>query len=382
MRRIFFDSAASTQIAPEVVKVMTSAMLNLHANPSSIHNEGRRCRAAIEKARKSIATEIGASIGEIFFTSGGTESNNMAIKCAVRDLGVKHIITSCVEHHCVLNAVKAAARDYGVSIDRVSVNQYGEINMEELETLLKSKTEPTLVTIMHANNEVGCINDIVKIGNLCRANNAYFHSDTVQTVGHYPINVDELPVDFISGAGHKFHGPNGIGFLWINSERTINPLIDGGAQERNMRAGTENIYGILGMAKALEMANENYETHKAYILNLKDTLRSELQNRIPGISFNENPDKEHLYTVLNVSFPPHPKSDLLILNMDIHGIAASGGSACSSGAAKGSHVIAALGGDPCRTAVRFSFSHMNTLEEVVYVAKTLEAIYVPRTVNA
>lgn len=370
MNRIYFDNAATTPMAPEVIETMAEAMRENYGNPSSIHAEGRQARAAIEDARKRVARLLGASIGEIFFTSCGTESNNMVLKGAVRDLGVERIITSRIEHHAVLHTVE---RMTGVDIAYVDLKPSGETDLTHLESLLESDDRKTLVSLMHANNEIGTLNDLEAIGDLCEAHNALFHSDTVQTIGYYPIDLSQLKVHFISGSAHKFYGPKGVGFVYINGDHLLRPFIDGGAQERNMRGGTENIAGILGLARALELVSEHREAHREQIEQLREALRSELTTHFDDLVFNGDPENGH-YKLLSVAFPPSPKTEMLLLNLDIAGISVSGGSACSSGADAGSHVIEGLNGDPDRKTIRFSFSHLNTLEEVAVVMEKLQQL--------
>lgn len=372
-RRVYLDNAATTPIRQEVLDAMMPFLTTNFGNPSSIHNEGRTTRAAIEGARKTVANLIGASTGEIFFTSGGTESNNMAIKCAVTDLGIKRIITSPVEHNCVKNSIEHLIAMGLVSVDMVKVDQYAQADLHHLEQLLADSTFPTLVTLMHANNEVGSLNNLAAISALCKKYGAYLHSDTVQTVGHFPINVQETPVDFISGAAHKFHGPKGIGFIYINSRCHIHPMIDGGSQERNMRAGTENITGIIGLSKAMQLAYAELDADTAYISGLKTYMMDRIKDICPDVYANGNPD-ESLYTVLNVSFPPGPYAELMIMSLDIAGISASGGSACSSGAESQSHVLNAIGHPTDRKAVRFSLSRYTTKEDIDYTVEKLAGI--------
>ncbi|MEL6719983.1 MAG: cysteine desulfurase family protein [Bacteroidota bacterium] len=372
--RIYLDNAATTPISPEVVDVMTEMMREQYGNPSSIHADGRTVRAALERARKTVANCIGASIGEIFFTSGGTESNNMALKCSVRDLGVKRIITSPTEHHCVLHTVERLEKTDGIQVEYVQVAPCGTIDYEHLEALLQSSSAKTLVSLMHANNEIGVLSDMQKISTLCETYNALYHSDTVQTVGHFPMDVNETKINFLSGAAHKFHGPKGVGFIYINSDSMLAPFIDGGAQERNMRGGTENVYGIIGLAKALEMATEEMDERIAHISGIRSYLAEQLKTHFDDLHFNTDLSKPSLYTVLSVAFPPSPKSDLLLLSLDIEGISASGGSACSSGAEKGSHVISAINGSSNHKTIRFSFSHYNTKEEIDIVIEKLKTI--------
>ena len=371
---VYLDNAATTALDPRVIEAMLPYMHQQFGNPSSIHRYGRETRAALERGRKRIADRLNASMGEIFFTSGGTESNNTAIKCAVRDLGVSRVISSTIEHHCVENSLKDQ-RDRGlVEVEMVSLADKGHVDYAHLEELLAASDKKTLVSLMHANNEVGNLLDIAKVGKLCRQHGAYFHSDTVQTVGHYPLDVQAIEIDFLSGAGHKIHGPKGIGFLYINADCQIRPLIHGGSQERNMRAGTENVYGIIGLAKAVELAVDEMAEAREAIEDVKFYLAERLKTIIPDVAFNGDWENG-LYTVLNVAFPARPESDMLLFNLDIKGIAASGGSACSSGSDVGSHVIAAIGDNPGATSVRFSFSRHTTRAEIDYLIETLASIY-------
>lgn len=375
MQRVYFDNAATTPISEEVINAMLPILRGEYGNPSSIHAEGRSVRAALEAARKTVAQCIGAGTGEIFFTSGGTESNNMAIKCAVRDLGVQRIISSPTEHHCGTHAIETVKNADGVEVKWLSVNALGRIDYQELEdALADSGGKKTLVSLMHANNEIGTMIDLAKVSALCRQYGALFHTDTVQTVGHFPVNVQEMPVNFLSGAAHKFHGPKGVGFIYISPESPIKPFIDGGAQERNMRGGTENVYGIVGLAKALELANNEMQERTERILDVRSYLKKRLLEEFEDISFNGDFDGACLYTVLNVSFPPNPKNEMLLLSLDISGISCSGGSACSSGSEKGSHVLEAIGAAPDRKSIRFSFSHYNSRAEVDYLMEKLKAI--------
>lgn len=373
--RIYFDNAATTPLCDEAFDAMVPYLKTHFGNPSSIYAEGRTARMAIEGARRSIAQHLNASVGEIFFTSGGTESNNMSIKCAVRDLGVRRIISSPTEHHCVLHTVEHVRDHDGVQVDWVRLTSEGRADLDHVAQLLAAGNgQKTLVTIMHANNEIGVMIDLDRLSALCVEHGALLHSDTVQTVGHFPIDVQKTKIGFLSGAAHKFHGPKGVGFVYINGDNQIKPFIDGGAQERNMRAGTENLPGIIGMARALENSYANLEAWRSHIEGLRAYFVAQLKNRIPGIAFNGDLDKDSLYTVLSISFPPNPKNDMLVEMLDIAGISASGGSACSSGAEKGSHVMHAIGHDPARKTVRFSFSHLNTIEEVDAVVDKLASI--------
>ncbi len=372
--RIYLDNAATTPVLPEVVEIMTNVLYNTYGNPSSLHAEGRNARATIEEARKAVANAIGASIGEIFFTSGGTESNNMALKCSVRDLGVKRIISSPIEHHCVLHSLERIQKTMGVEVKLLPVNQYGRVDIKVLEKWLAESDEKTLVSLMHSNNEIGTMIDIDAVADICQAHQAFFHTDTVQTIGYFPINVSHEKISFLSGSAHKFHGPKGIGFIYINNENIVRPFVDGGSQERNMRGGTENIVGIAGLAKALQHAISHMDEHKNKISGLKTYFKEKLSTEFSDIQFMGDDDGLSHYKVLNVSFPPSPKAALLLLSLDIAGISASGGSACSSGAEAGSHVLAALNLAPDRKNIRFSFSHLNTKEEIDQVIEKLRSI--------
>ena len=332
-------------------------------NPSSIYSYGRESRLAIESARKTVARILNAHPAEIFFTSGGTESSNTAIQAAVRDLGCTHIISSELEHHATLHTVEHL-HQHGVGLSYVKLLPDGHIDMDDLEQLISSHKEKSFVTLMHANNEIGNMLDLHAVGNCCKQYGAIFHSDTVQTVGHFHFNLRETPVHFITGAGHKFHGPKGVGLLYINENVKINPYILGGSQERNMRAGTENLYGIVGFAKALELATARYEQESAYIRSIKLHMMDKLKQEMESVSFNGDPLGSSLYTVLSVSFPKSEKSEMLLFNLDINNICASGGSACTSGVEQGSHVIRAVNNNPNQVTVRFSFSRHNTREDV------------------
>lgn len=372
--RVYFDNAATTPIHPEAKTVMKDAIDKFYGNPSSIHNEGRQVRAAIEQARKTIANHLNASIGEIFFTSGGTEANNMALKRSVEDLGVKRIITSPIEHHCILHTAEALEREKGVEVAYINISEKGCFDLNSLETLLKNSDKKTLVSLMHANNEIGTICDMNAIADLCQAHNALYHSDTVQTIGQLPIDVQATKIDFLSGAAHKFYGPKGVGFIYINGDNTIKPFIDGGAQERNMRGGTENVYGILGMAKAMDLACENMEANQNHLREIRRYFMNQLQENFVGIEFNGDYDGNTLPKVLSVSFPPSPKNEVLMFSLDIMGVSSSGGSACSSGVESRSHVLDAINFDEDRVAVRFSFSTFNKKEEVDFVIEKLKTI--------
>lgn len=369
--KVYLDNAATTALAKEVLDEMMPFLTDNFGNPSSIHSYGRKSRAAIEKSRKIVASAINASTSEIFFTSGGTESNNMAIKQAVRDLGVKRIISSPIEHHCVLHTVEFEAKD-GIETVSLRVNEFGEPDYEQLESLLNGKEVKTLVSLMHSNNEIGTITDLMRVSHLCSKYNALLHTDTVQTIGFYPMDVQALKVHFLSGSAHKFHGPKGAGFIYINSALVIKPFIDGGSQERNMRGGTENLYGIIGLGKALEMAVSAMNQNREKISGLKNYMKQKLENEISEVRFNGYADDRCHYKVLSVSLPLNSKTDLILFNLDIAGIAASGGSACTSGSETGSHVLAGIGASKDRKSVRFSFSAHNTYEEIDFVVEELK----------
>jgi cysteine desulfurase len=372
--KVYLDNAATTALDPEVLKAMLPLMETKFGNPSSIHAYGREVKAAVESARKTVARLLHASPSEIFFTSGGTEANNMALRCSIRDLGIRHVISSPIEHHAVIHTLEEMEKAGSVKLSLVRLDERGRVDLAHLEELLQ-QNERSLVSLMHANNELGNLLPLKKVSELCRKYNAVFHTDTVQTMGHYEINVQEVPVDFLTCAAHKFHGPKGVGFLYINSHIKIHPFIYGGAQERNMRGGTENVYGIVGLAKALELAHDDMKGHQEYIKGLKDYMVEKLRENIPGVDFNGDTLGQSLYTVLNVSFPPGELGETLLFNLDIAGIACSGGSACSSGSHTGSHVLTALGANPDRPAVRFSFSKFTTREEIDYAVEKLKELF-------
>jgi cysteine desulfurase len=376
MMRAYLDNAATTPLDPEVLEAMQPYMLGLWGNPSSIHSHGREVRSAIEKARRKVAELVNAAPAEIFFTSGGTEADNMALRCSIETGKIKHIISSPTEHHAVLHTLEHLHKAGTIELHMLEVDQKGCPDLDQLEKLL-GKHIGCLVSLMHGNNEIGTLLDLEKVSALCGEREATFHSDTVQTVGHYTHDLSKLKLQHMVGSAHKFHGPKGAGFLYINADHRIHPLIHGGSQERNMRGGTENVYGIVGLAKALEIAYRDMEEHRQHITGLKQRMISRLQENLPGVSFNGNSAnlEGSLYTVLNVSLPATDDNDMLLFNLDINGISASGGSACSSGSSLGSHVLSAIKCDPNRGAVRFSFSKYNTAEEVDYAADKLAELY-------
>ncbi|MCX6199098.1 MAG: cysteine desulfurase family protein [Bacteroidetes bacterium] len=375
--KVYLDNAATTPLSKEVLDEMLPYLTEHFGNPSSIHSYGRKAKAAVERARKIVAKYLNASTAEIFFTGSGTEASNTIIKCSVRDLGVKRIITSRIEHHCVLHSVETMANE-GIQVDYVKLDEKGGVDLNDLENLLKASDKKTLVSLMHANNEIGTMLNLEAVSDICKTHQAIFHSDTVQTIGYFPFDVQKTQIHFISGSAHKFHGPKGVGFIYINGEAAIKPFIDGGAQERNMRAGTENVYGIVGLGKALELALEHGEESKKYISGLKHYMIDKLKTEIDGIDFNGDiSDEGSNYKVLSVSLPPCAKAELTLFNLDMAGVAASGGSACSSGSEKGSHVLEAIGANPNRKAVRFSFSKYNTKEEIDYAISVVKKVIEP-----
>ncbi|MCB0770217.1 MAG: cysteine desulfurase [Flavobacteriales bacterium] len=378
MKRIYFDNAATTPLDPLVLEAMLPYLKENFGNPSAIHAFGRKTRAAVEQARRSVAALLNCAPGEVIFTSGGTEADNMVLNCAVRDLGVKHIITSRIEHHAIEYTAEAIGRRGEAKVHWVRLGSDGKPDLAHLEELLVStKGEGTIVSLMHANNEIGTRLDLAVVGDLCHAYGALFHSDTVQTMGHYRFDLRTLPVDFLSCAAHKFHGPKGVGFLYMRNSATLKPMILGGSQERNMRAGTENVYGIVGLAKAMELAYEDLEGHQRHVQGLKDRMKKKLVEEIPGVGFNGDTSDDALYTVLNVRFPDDGKGEMLIYNLDIEGIACSGGSACSSGSNTGSHVLGALYPERPGANIRFSFSRFSTASEVDQVVDAVKRILMP-----
>ncbi len=372
--RVYLDNAATTPVDPQVLKTMYEVMEHHFGNPSSIHSHGREVRTVVEKARKTLAGLLNASPSELFFTSGGTEADNMAIRCGIIDYGIGHAITSRLEHHAVLHTLEAMEKSGLVRLSFVNTDDKGNVDYEHLEQLLQTN-DRSFVSLMHANNELGTLTDIVRVGEICERYDAIFHSDTVQTMGHYRHDVRQIKANFLVCAAHKLHGPKGVGFLYINHTTKIKPMIFGGSQERNMRGGTENVYGIAGLAKAMELAYGEMEQHQQHIQGLKTYMMEQLTKAVPSIRFNGETDpQKSLYTVLNVSFPQMEMAEMLLFNLDIGGISASGGSACSSGSNIGSHVLTSIGADPDRPAVRFSFSKLTTKAEIDYTVDKVREI--------
>lgn len=382
---VYLDNAATTKIEPEVLSAMMPLMQEHYGNPSSIHSFGRTTRSLIEKGRKKVASLLNCSPSELFFTSCGTEGNNTILRGCVNDLEVTDIISSEIEHHCVLHTLAAIEKEGKAKIHFVALKENGHFDLDDLEVKLETiqaKGGKALISLMHSNNEIGTMMSIKSVGDLAENYGALFHSDTVQTLGKYPIDLQEINIDFITGSAHKFHGPKGIGLIYINGDRKIKPFIHGGAQERNMRAGTENMYGIIGLCKALEISIENMEKNKVHISGLKAYMIEQLKKEIPGVIFNGDAEGNSNYIVLNVAFPSYSNQDMLLFNLDIMGVAVSSGSACSSGSSIGSHVLKAIDADGSRTSIRFSFSKFNTIEEIDFVVAKLKEIYAAELIKA
>lgn len=376
MEKIYLDNAATTPLAPEVVEAMMLYLTESFGNPSSTHSFGRKSKLGIENARKTVAKVLNTTPGEIFFTSGGTEADNMALINSVEYLGIKHFVSSRLEHHAVLHTLEFLEKTKGISVTFLENDEKGVLDIDSLPAILESNPN-SMVSLMHGNNEIGNLLDLNKVGKIAHEHGAFFHSDTVQTMGHFEFDLSQLPVDFITCGAHKFHGPKGVGFLYMKSKIRLHPFIHGGAQERDMRGGTENLYGIVGLGKALETASAKLDEHKQHVLSIKQKMIALLKENVKGVAFNglsENLEKS-LYTVLNVSFPEHPDNEMLLFNLDIAGIACSGGSACASGSNQGSHVLTALGADMKRAHVRFSFSRFTTEEEIIKTVNILEEIF-------
>ena len=370
--KVFFDNAGTTPLDPAVFEEMRPFFEIFYGNPSSIHSHGREVRSAVERARKKIADILNTSPSEIFFTSGGTEADNTAIINSVKARSIKNVISSRIEHHAVLHTLDHMEQEGWIKTHFVNLHDDGQLDYDHLQYLLKSNKD-TMISLMQANNEIGNVSDIHKIGQMCKEYGAVFHSDTVQTMGHFKHDLQELQAHCIVGSAHKLHGPKGIGFLYKRHDHPLKPFIHGGAQERNMRGGTENVTGIVGLAKALEIAYKYQEEHKRHIKGLKERMINKLKTIVPDVNFNGTSSdlESSLYTVLNVCMPASEDNDMLLFNLDINGVSVSGGSACSSGASVGSHVLAQLKRNPNRGAIRFSFSKYNTEEEVDYAVEKL-----------
>lgn len=374
MESIYFDNAATTALDPEVLEAMLPYMKEHYGNPSSIHSFGRKTKGAIEKSRKRIADHLNVKPTELFFTSGGTEADNLAIRGAVEKYGISDLISSSIEHHAVLHTIEDLEAKGALRFHRVRVRPDGHIDLEHLQELLKQYPD-SMVSLMHANNEIGNLLDLERVGAMCREAGAVFHSDTVQTMGHYRMDLSQLPVDMVTCSAHKFHGPKGAGFLYVRKGCDLHPILHGGGQEREMRGGTENIYGIIGLSKAFEVAHRDMDQHHQQVLNVRKKMIEGLEEAIEGVDFHGDAKGNTLYTVLNVDLPPHPEASMLLFNLDLEGVAASGGSACSSGSDQGSHVLQGIGADPERPNARFSFSKFNDPEEAERTVRTLRSLF-------
>ena len=376
MKRVYLDNAATTPMAPEIIEMMSGMMKTHFANPSSVHSFGRESKTVVENARKSIANLLNTSPGSIFFTSGGTEADNMAIKCGINDHKITHAITSKLSHHAVLYPLEDLAAEGKIKLSYIDIDENGVVSLSHLKELLENNPR-TFVSIMHANNEIGTIQDIKAIGEICKEYNAIFHSDTVQTIAHFPFDMQELNVDFIAASAHKFHGPKGVGFVYISENIQIKPLLRGGPQERNMRAGTENIYGIAALSMAMEMAYEHLEEEVKYIKGLKSYMIEKFKTEMSDVQFyGKCTDMDNsLYTVLSVNFPETDIAEMLLFNLDIMGVSCSGGSACASGGSKSSHVLSGINPESKRPGIRFSFSKYNTKEDIDFVIDKLKKLF-------
>ena len=375
-RRIYLDNASTTPIHTEIIEMMSEMMRSNFANPSSAHSFGREVKIIVESARKKIADLLNTSPGSIFFTSGGTEADNMAIRCGIQDYNIKHVITSKISHHAVLYPIQDLENNGIIKVSYIDIDKDGVVSLSHLKELLADNPR-TFVSIMHANNEIGTIQELKKIGDICKKYDAIFHSDTVQTIAHYPFNMKELNVDFMAASAHKFHGPKGVGFIYISENIKINPLLRGGGQERNMRAGTENFCAIAGMSMAMSIAYQNLKKETTYIKGLKRYMIDKLKTELDDVQFYARcSDIENsLYTVLSCHFPETDISEMLLFNLDILGISCSGGSACASGVSKGSHVLKEILPDSKRPGIRFSFSKYNTKDDIDFAVAKLKELF-------
>ncbi|REE82033.1 cysteine desulfurase [Lutibacter oceani] len=378
MKNIYLDNAATTPILPEVIDTISQHMVSVYGNPSSTHNIGRKAKSLVETARKNIAKYFNATASEIIFTAGGSEADNLIIKNAVTNLGVTTIISSKIEHHAVLHTIENLEKNFEIIVKWVDLDENGVINYQHLEQLLQEDNSKKLVSLMYVNNEIGNLLNVKKVSDLCIENNALFHSDAVQAVGHFKFDVQETPIDFFVASAHKFHGPKGVGFAYIKKGYGIFPILHGGEQERGARAGTENVHSILGMEKALTIAYSNLENEAKYIQSLKSYFISALKNNFKGIAFNGLSENEigSSYIILNVRFPK--EYAMLLFNLDLKGIAVSGGSACQSGSNKGSHVLNTILNEEeaKKTSIRFSFSKFITKGDLDYVITVLKGFII------
>lgn len=378
MKTIYFDNAATTPLHKEVIDAITNSLKNNFGNPSSSHSFGRSSKTVIESCRKKIAQLLNADASEIVFTSCGTEGDNLVLQSAVKSLGVKHIITSKIEHHAVLHTVQELA-NYDVEVSYVNIDNKGVIDLDHLEQLILGSSTKTLVSLMHVNNEIGNVLDLNRVGHLCKQHNALFHSDTVQSIGKFNIDLKKTPVDFIIASAHKFNGPKGVGFLFLRRNTGLKPILFGGEQERGIRPGTEAIHNIVGLTKALEITIDHLEKDKKHISMLKSTFISKLKTAIPEVHFNGNSEIEDTstYTIVNFRLPiSNLQSNMFLFQLDLKGIACSQGSACQSGSSKGSHVLNELlrENELSKPSLRFSFSKFNTIEEIDYAVQVLKEL--------
>ena len=380
----YLDNAATTPMAPEVTHAMVEVYQTVHGNPSSTHAPGRKAKALVETSRRSIAKHLNCPARAICFTSGGTEADNHAIQASIRSLGVTRIVTSAAEHSAVIRASEAAQLGQNVEVVHVNHLAEGDVDLTHLEALLSSSNQKTLVSLMHANNEVGMIVDLAAISALCREHGALFHSDTVQTIGHYSMDLGGLDIDFLTCSAHKFHGPKGSGFLYVNPTLRVDGMIVGGGQERMLRGGTENVAGIVGLAKSMHLAFAHMKEHEDHVRSVKRMMADGLRKEVPGVEFNGCSDRDdRLYTVLNAKFPPHPNNGMAVFLLDLEGVACSGGSACSSGATMGSHVLRALNfHEPDKASVRFSFSRYTTEADIQLALAAVGKVFAPVAADA
>ncbi len=377
MQKIYFDNAATTPLDPKVISTMIDHMQSNFGNPSSTHEFGRKAKAVVESTRKNIAKYLNCSATEVIFTAGGSEADNLVLFNAVKNLGVKRIISSSIEHHAVLHTIAILQKDFGIETEFLTVSDKGEIDYQELALKLNASTSKTLVSLMHVNNELGNILDIDRVCKICKAENALFHSDTVQAIGHVALDLQKTPIDFIAASAHKFHGPKGVGFAVVKKGHVIKPILHGGEQEMGSRAGTENTHSIAGMNMALSIAMDNFKEDKTHLFNLKEYFIEQISHEIPEVRFNglSSDMSASAPHILSVRFPT--EKAMLLFNLDLKGIAASGGSACQSGSSKGSHVLTAiLNEEEAKlTSVRFSFSRFNTKKEIDFVIQEVSKIF-------
>jgi cysteine desulfurase len=374
MKKVYLDNASTTQLRPEVVQEMTKVLAEDYGNPSSTHSFGRNAKSILELSRKAVAKCLNATAQEIIFTSCGTEANNWILRSAVKDLKVKRIITSKIEHHAVLHTVQALQNEFNIQVDYVAVKPNGEIDITDLVDLLSQETK-TLVSLMHVNNEIGTVLDVDKVGRICAQHNALFHSDMVQAVGKTEIDLQHLAIDFMTASAHKFHGPKGVGFAYVKKNSGLQPLFYGGEQEKGLRPGTEAIQQIAGMAKALELSYSNLEAERNHISDLKNYLINQLEVEFPAFEINGTTDG--IYTILNVLLPfSDDKTAMILFHLDMKGIAVSRGSACQSGSIKPSHVLVEMlsNEDLKKPSLRISFSHFNTKEDIDLLIEALKGI--------